>query len=375
MRRPPAPRRDGGLGRGPESSDRRLAIVRPMPGARGAASTRGRATSATWPSLAIPDPRSEDAGVGASSTMPARAEKLPDSLASKVRTSQGLEIPWVGLGVFQSPPGAATRAAVTSALGTGYRLIDTAALYGNEEDVGVALRTSKVPRDEVVVTTKLWHSEHGFEPAQAAARKSLERLGLDRIDLYLIHWPQAKSPEDRLGSWRALEKLQREGVCRSIGVSNYTVRHLEELRKASNVVPAVNQVEFHPFVYDPDLLRYCRRTRHTPRSVVPAHPGAPVRQPRAARGRRRGPPNPRAGAHPLGPPARGHRASQIDPRGPDPRERPGVRFLALGRPDDAPGRAGERDPGRLGPSRDSLKDPAKRRAAVVPRASARGPPF
>ncbi len=189
--------------------------------------------------------------------MPGRPEKLPDSLGARVRTNQGLEIPWVGLGVFQSPPGAPTRGAVACALETGYRLIDTAALYGNEEDVGVALRASPVPRDEVVVTTKLWHSEHGFEPAQAAARKSLERLGLDRIDLYLIHWPQAKSPEDRLGSWRALEKLQREGVCRSIGVSNYTVRHLEELRTASGVVPAVNQVEFHPFVYDPALLRYC----------------------------------------------------------------------------------------------------------------------
>jgi methylglyoxal/glyoxal reductase len=179
------------------------------------------------------------------------------SLASRVRTNQGLEVPWLGLGVFQSPPGPPTRKAVACALETGYRLIDTASMYGNEEDVGVSVRASGIPREEIVVTTKLWHTDHGFEPAQAAARKSLQRLGLDRIDLYLIHWPQAKSPEERLGSWRALEKLQREGLCSAIGVSNYTVRHLEELRKSSDVVPAVNQVEFHPFVYDPALLRYC----------------------------------------------------------------------------------------------------------------------
>jgi len=180
------------------------------------------------------------------------------SLASRVRTNQGLEIPWLGLGVFQSPPGAPTRDAVAWALTMGYRLIDTAALYGNEEDVGAAIRASGVPREEIVVTTKLWHSDHGFEPAQAAARKSLERLGLGWIDLYLIHWPQARTPDVRLDSWRALEKLQREGICRSIGVSNYTVRHLEEIRKSSDVVPAVNQVEFHPFVYDPELELYCR---------------------------------------------------------------------------------------------------------------------
>jgi methylglyoxal/glyoxal reductase len=189
--------------------------------------------------------------------MPVSSGGYPRSLDARVPTSQGLAIPCVGLGVFQTPPGAPTRNAVAYALRIGYRLIDTASLYGNEADVGEALRASGVPRDEVVVTTKLWHSDHGFEEAQSAARKSLERLGLDRIDLYLIHWPRAKSPEARLGSWRALEKLRDEGVCRAIGVSNYTVRHLEELRKTSDVVPAVDQVEFHPFVYDPQLVRYC----------------------------------------------------------------------------------------------------------------------
>ncbi len=189
--------------------------------------------------------------------MPNRTEEFPRSLDSRLPTVQGLAIPCVGLGVFQSAPGAATRSAVSYALRAGYRLIDTASMYGNESDVGEALRASGIPREDVVVTTKLWHSDHGFEAAQAAARKSLDRLGLDRIDLYLIHWPRAKDPEERLGSWRALEKLRAEGICRAIGVSNYTVRHLEELRNASDVVPAVDQVEFHPFAYDPELVRYC----------------------------------------------------------------------------------------------------------------------
>ena len=181
------------------------------------------------------------------------------SITSRFRLNSGVEIPVLGLGVFQSPPGATTRQAVRWALDAGYRHIDTAALYGNEADVGEAVRASGLPRDEVFVTTKLWHSDHGFEPAQHAARMSLERLDLSYIDLYLIHWPKAKSPEERLGSWRALERLRTEGVCRAIGVSNYTVRHLKELAAHSNVTPAVNQVEFHPFVFDPELFQYCEQ--------------------------------------------------------------------------------------------------------------------
>jgi diketogulonate reductase-like aldo/keto reductase len=181
------------------------------------------------------------------------------NLASRVRTNQGVEIPWVGLGVFQTPPGTVTRDAVRIALEVGYRHIDTATLYANEADVGAAIRDSGIPREEVFVTTKLWYTDQGFEAAQAACRGSLERLGLGWIDLYLIHAPRAPSPEDRIGSWRALEKLQREGVCRAIGVSNYAVRHLEELRAHASVLPAVNQVEMHPFVYDPAMFEYCER--------------------------------------------------------------------------------------------------------------------
>jgi diketogulonate reductase-like aldo/keto reductase len=181
------------------------------------------------------------------------------TIASRVRLNQGPEIPWLGIGVFQSEPGAVTRDAVRYALETGYRAVDTAAMYRNEADVGEAVRQSGVPRSDVFVTTKLWHTEHGFDSALRAGRASAERLGLGPIDLYLIHWPRANSPQDRLDSWRALVQLQREGVCRAVGVSNYTVRHLEEIRTHSEVVPAVDQVEFHPFVFDPELLLYCER--------------------------------------------------------------------------------------------------------------------
>lgn len=183
----------------------------------------------------------------------------PMSRAPTLRLNQGPEIPILGLGVFRAPPGPVTRQAVSWALEAGYRHIDTATYYENEADVGAAVRASGLPRDEVFVTTKLWYTDHGFEPALKAARSSLERLGLGYIDLYLIHWPRADSPRARLDSWKALESLHREGVARAIGVSNYAVRHLEELLESSEVVPALDQIEFHPFVYDPELLAYCER--------------------------------------------------------------------------------------------------------------------
>jgi len=184
----------------------------------------------------------------------------PQSLSTRVRLSQGPEIPVLGLGVFQSPPGPATRQAVLWALAAGYRLIDTAAMYGNEADVGAAVRESGIPREEVFVTTKLWHTDLGYASAKRAYQESMDRLGLGYIDLYLIHWPRADSPQVRLDTWRALEEIHEGGTCRAIGVSNYSIRHLEELAKA-RIPPAVNQVEFHPFVYDPELVDYCRAHR------------------------------------------------------------------------------------------------------------------
>jgi len=165
----------------------------------------------------------------------------------------------LGLGVFQTPPGKVTREAVKFALKVGYRHIDTASLYGNEEDVGRGVRDGGVPREEVFVTTKLWNSDHGYDSALSACDKSLRRLGLGYIDLYLVHWPV---PELRKETWKAFEELQRRGSCRAIGVSNYTVRHLQELG-SSEVVPAVNQVEFNPFLYQKELLRFCDAVSYT----------------------------------------------------------------------------------------------------------------
>ncbi len=203
-------------------------------------------------------------------------------LGSTVRTSQDLELPRLGLGVFQSPPGEVTRGAVKAALAAGYRLIDTAAMYGNEEDVGAAVRASGVPRDEIVVTSKLWYTDHGYDRALAAGHASQAKLGLGPIDLYLIHWPRANSPDDRIASWRALERLREEGVVRTIGVSNYAIRHLEELQGRSGLTPSVNQVELHPFVYDPELLEYCARHRIVVEAYSPLTRGRRLDDPRIA---------------------------------------------------------------------------------------------
>jgi methylglyoxal/glyoxal reductase len=184
-------------------------------------------------------------------------EHPPDRLDARYKLNDGGTIPCLGLGVFQTEPGAVTQQSVRWALEAGYRMVDTAAMYQNEADVGEGVRSSGVPRKEVFVTTKLWHTDHGYEPSQRAFYTSLRRLGTEYVDLYLIHWPTAPSPSARLESWKGLVKIQQEGLCRSIGVSNYTVRHLQELLDASEVVPAVNQVEFHPFVYDPGLVDFC----------------------------------------------------------------------------------------------------------------------
>jgi len=170
--------------------------------------------------------------------------------------NNGVLIPRLGLGVYQSPPGHTTQKAVEYALKIGYRHIDTAMIYNNESDVGAALRKSGIRREELFVTTKLWNSDHGYEKALKACDNSLKRLGLKYLDLYLIHWPV---PEIRNESWDALSQLLKDGKCRSIGVSNYTIQHLAELLEDADVVPMVNQVEFSPFLYQKQLLDYCEQ--------------------------------------------------------------------------------------------------------------------
>ncbi len=166
----------------------------------------------------------------------------------------GGAIPIVGLGVWQTPRGETTRAAVEAALRAGYRHVDTARIYQNEVDVGEAIRRSDVPRSEVFVTTKLWNDDHGYDAARRGFDASLARLGLDYVDLYLIHWPV---PGRRLESWRALEDLATEGRARAIGVSNYLPRHLDELAGSARVLPAVDQVEIHPFLQQRETRAWC----------------------------------------------------------------------------------------------------------------------
>lgn len=167
----------------------------------------------------------------------------------------GRAIPQLGLGVYQVPPGEGTRTAVASALDVGYRHVDTAAVYRNEADVGTAIRASGLEPGSVWVTTKLANGDQGAATARRAFETSLQRLGLDGVDLYLLHWPH----ERRLESWSVLERLHAEGLARSIGVSNFLVRHLDELLAHASVAPAVNQIELSPFLYRSreDTLRRC----------------------------------------------------------------------------------------------------------------------
>jgi diketogulonate reductase-like aldo/keto reductase len=167
----------------------------------------------------------------------------------------GRAIPQLGFGVFQIPPGAATRAAVATALAAGYRHVDTAAVYRNEADLGAAIQASGLSPESVWVTTKLANADQGAATARRAFEASLERLGLDAVDLYLLHWPHAR----RLESWRVLEQLHAEGLARSIGVSNFLVRHLDELFAHASLPPAVNQIELSPFLFRSreDTLRRC----------------------------------------------------------------------------------------------------------------------
>jgi diketogulonate reductase-like aldo/keto reductase len=180
------------------------------------------------------------------------------SLDSRLPLNDGNSIPALGLGVYQSPAGRVTHESVSYALSVGYRHIDTAAIYGNEADVGRAILDSGIPRSEVFVTTKLWNQQQGYDSALRALERSLALLRMEYVDLYLVHWPV---PGKRQDSWRALEKLKADGRARSIGVSNYTVHHLQDLLSNSGTAPAINQVEFSPFLFQQELLAFCTAHR------------------------------------------------------------------------------------------------------------------
>ena len=182
---------------------------------------------------------------------------MTDTTAGAVPTlelNNGVTIPQLGFGVFLVPPGG-TEASVTTALEAGYRHIDTARLYDNEGEVGAAIARSGLARDELFVTTKVWNSDQGRDATLRAFDGSLSRLGLDRVDLYLIHWP-VPSADRYVETWRALEEIAADGRARAIGVSNFQPAHLERLVRETGTVPAVNQVELHPHLAQPELRAF-----------------------------------------------------------------------------------------------------------------------
>ena len=168
--------------------------------------------------------------------------------------NDGHNIPVVGLGTWKSEPGEVTYKAVLDSIKAGYRHIDTARAYDNESDVGRAVKDSGIAREDLFITTKLWNKDQGYDTAIEACEKSIVRLHCDFIDLYLIHWPLR---DKRHESWRAFIDLRERGLCKSIGVSNFTVDHLVELEEKFGIIPAANQVEFHPYHYQKELLEYC----------------------------------------------------------------------------------------------------------------------
>jgi diketogulonate reductase-like aldo/keto reductase len=171
-----------------------------------------------------------------------------------ITLNNGVELPALGLGVFQSPP-AETSAAVEAALRTGYRLVDTAAAYMNEREVGLGLRRAGVPRDEVFIETKVWISDYGYDTALHAFEKSARKLGVEQLDLLLLHQPLPSAFEQTLDAYRALETLLADGKVRAIGVSNFMPDHLERLLAVAKVVPAVNQIEVHPYFQQRALMQ------------------------------------------------------------------------------------------------------------------------
>ncbi|ULT57529.1 aldo/keto reductase [Neobacillus drentensis] len=182
------------------------------------------------------------------------------NLQDTTTLSNGVKMPWFGLGVFKVEEGPELVNAVKFAIKHGYRSIDTAAIYGNEEGVGQAIREgleeAGISREELFVTSKVWNSDLGYESTLAAYETSLKKLGLDYLDLYLIHWPVAGKFKD---AWRALETLYKEGRVKAIGVSNFHVHHLEDLMKDAEIKPMINQVEYHPRLTQKEIQAYCQK--------------------------------------------------------------------------------------------------------------------
>ena len=168
--------------------------------------------------------------------------------------SNGVKIPSIGFGTYKSGDDEETAKIIKNALNLGYKMIDTASFYNNEVGIGNAIKESKVKREDIFLVTKLWNDDHGYDKTIEAFNKSLNNLQVDYIDLYLIHWPNKLNAE----TWRAFEHLYETGKVKAIGVCNFKVEHLEELKKTAKIMPMVNQVEIHPFSTKNNIINYCK---------------------------------------------------------------------------------------------------------------------
>ena len=207
-----------------------------------------------------------------------------NSFTDSAVLQNGVKMPCVGYGTWQTPDGEVARNSVRAAIEAGYRHIDTAAGYGNEASVGAAIKESGVARDQLFVTTKHWVAARGYEKTIAACEKSLQNLGMDYMDLYLIHWPAVAKvasnwEEINADTWRGFEKLYKDGKIRAIGVSNFLPNHMDSLIANSTVKPMVNQIEFHPGYYLPELVEYCKKNGITVQAWSPLGSGAVLKDP------------------------------------------------------------------------------------------------
>lgn len=190
--------------------------------------------------------------------------------------NNGVKMPWLGFGVFQIEDGPKVEQAVLSAFEVGYRSIDTATIYKNERSVGKAIRESGIPREDIFLTTKVWNSDQRAKRTMAAFEESLERLDTEYVDLYLVHWPVEGCYKE---TWQVMEEIYENGRAKAIGVSNFQIHHLEDILNDAQVVPAVNQIEFHPFLVQPDLLSFCQTNKIQVEAWSPLMQGQIVNDP------------------------------------------------------------------------------------------------
>jgi methylglyoxal/glyoxal reductase len=198
------------------------------------------------------------------------------NLQSKKILHNGIEIPYVGLGVYQMKDPSETVQAVKSAIETGYLSVDTAAVYGNEESVGQGVKESGADRKDLFITSKVWNSDQGYDTTLKAFETSLKKLDMDYMDLYLIHWPVEGKYKD---TWKALERLYSEGLVKSIGVSNFHQHHLEDLMSSSNEKPVINQIECHPRLSQEQLKAFCQEEKIAVEAWSPIAQGRVLNEP------------------------------------------------------------------------------------------------